>query len=101
MRKIRIVAALMGFAAVASFTIAPAEAKRRPDPVKRAISRVFLAGQIQAADRDSYLDTYRAAIRLRPKLGFTRARELGYVIDTLRTIAMRLLGAKKPLSVKR
>jgi len=89
MRKIRIVAALMGFAAVASFTIAPAEAKRRPDPVKRAISRVFLAGQIQAADRDSYLDTYRAAIRLRPKLGFTRARELGYVIDTLRTIARR------------
>jgi hypothetical protein len=79
----------MAFAAVALFTIAPAEAARRHDPVKRSISRAFLAGQIQAADRDRYLDTYRSALRLRPKLGFTRARELGYVVDTVRAIARR------------
>jgi hypothetical protein len=61
----------------------------RSDPVKRAISRALLAGQIQSGDRDRYLKIYRAAIRLESKLGFTRARELGNVIDTLRLIARR------------
>jgi hypothetical protein len=88
MRKIRIVAAFTAFAAFAPASVAPAEA-RRPDPVKRAISQAFLAGQIQVTDRDRYLDIYKAARRLRPKLGFTRARELGYVIDTVRAIGRR------------
>jgi hypothetical protein len=61
------------------------------DPVKRAISRALLAGDIQAGDRASYLDVYRAAVRLRQRLSFTRARELSYVIDTLRNIARRKL----------
>jgi hypothetical protein len=61
----------------------------RSDPVRRAISRALLAGQIEPGDRDRYLKIYRSAVRLRPRLGFTRARELGYVIDTLRRIARR------------
>jgi hypothetical protein len=61
----------------------------RADPVKRAVSRALLAGQIQAGDRDRYLKIYGGAVRLRSRLGFTRARELGHVIDTLRLIARR------------
>jgi hypothetical protein len=61
----------------------------RRDPVKRAISRALLAGEMQAGDRDRYLNIYRAAVRLRSRLGLTRARELGYVIDTVRLIARR------------
>jgi D-glucuronyl C5-epimerase-like protein len=61
----------------------------RRDPVKRALSRALLAGQIQPGDRDRYLEIYRAAVRLRPRLGLTRARELGYAIDTLRLISQR------------
>ena len=68
----------------------------RRDPVKRALSRALLAGEIQPGDRDRYLKIYRAAVRLRSRLGLTRARELGYVIDTL-----RLIGRRKQLSASR
>lgn len=68
----------------------------RADPVKRAISRALLAGQIQPGDRDRYLKIYGASVRLRSRLPFTRARELSHVIDTLRLIArQKLLSASR------
>jgi hypothetical protein len=71
---------------------APAEAHRaenakRVDPVRQAIKRAFLAGEIESTDADRYLETYRDASHLRPRLPLQRARELGYVIDTVRRIA--------------
>jgi hypothetical protein len=61
----------------------------RKDPVKSAVARAELAGQIQPGDRDRYLAIYRDAVRLRPRLPLTRARELQSVITTLRTIAQK------------
>jgi D-glucuronyl C5-epimerase-like protein len=61
----------------------------RADPVKRAISRTLLAGQIQPGDRDRYLKIYGDSVGLRTRLPLIRARELGYVIATLRLIAGR------------
>jgi D-glucuronyl C5-epimerase-like protein len=73
---------------------APAEARqakaaKRIDPVQRAVKQAFLGGKIEAADSDRYLETYRAAVNLRPRLPLQRSRELAYVINTLRRLAHR------------
>jgi hypothetical protein len=68
----------------------------RRDPVKAAIAKALLAGQIQPGDRDRYLKVYRDAVNLRPRLPRVRARELEGVIATLRSIAV-----KKTLSASR
>lgn len=68
------------------------------DPVRRALSRALLAGQLAPGDHDRYLHIYQAAVHLRPRLPFVRERELAYVIGTLRRIARegRLSASRMP-----
>jgi hypothetical protein len=66
-----------------------AKAAKRTDPVRRAVNQALLTGQIEAGAADRYIDIYRAAVRMRPRLPSQRARELGYVISTVRRLAHR------------
>jgi hypothetical protein len=100
MRQMAFLAALTALAI--SALAPPAEAReagtKRVDPVRKAVKRAFLAGQIDAPAADRYLEIYRDAVRLRPRLPFQRARELAYVITTLRNLAhaKRLNAARMP-----
>jgi hypothetical protein len=68
-----------------------------PDPVKRAVSRAFAAGSIDAETRDRYLGSWSAALRTYRALRGQRRAELGYVIATIRRLAAaRRLAARMP-----
>jgi hypothetical protein len=84
MRQTSLLAALL---VLATSVLAPsAVAKKRVDPVRQAVKRASVAGEIDAATADRYLEIYKSAVRLRPRLPFVRERELSYVIDVLRRL---------------
>jgi D-glucuronyl C5-epimerase C-terminus len=73
-------------------------ARKGADPVRRALGNALLRGQIDPAAASRYRSDYSAALRLRKRLPFVRARELGYVIDVLRRFGRtkRLSPARMP-----
>jgi D-glucuronyl C5-epimerase-like protein len=103
MRQTVLGGTLAAFALVAIAFATPAGAEnvkssKRLDPVRQAVKRAFLTGEIEAADTERYLKAYRDAVRLRPRLPALGARELGYVIATVRRLADagRLNAARMP-----
>ena len=103
MRQLTLAAALIALSASALTNPGTAGAERvssakRLDPVRQAVKRAFLAGRIEPADADRYLQVYGDALNLRPRLSFQRQRELAYVITTLRRIASdgRLSASRMP-----
>jgi D-glucuronyl C5-epimerase-like protein len=71
----------------------------RADPVRRTIQRAFQSNSIDAATRDGYLRSWSAALGTYRRLSGQRRAELGYVIGTIRSLAVqkRLTGRLAPL----
>jgi hypothetical protein len=76
---------------------APKRASRTPavrisrggDPVKRTVQRAFATNAIDAATRDAYLRSWSAALGSYRGLRGQRRVELGYVIGTLQSLAVK------------
>jgi hypothetical protein len=72
---------------------------RGGDPVRKTVESAFKAQAIDAPTRDGYLRSWSAALRAYSGLGGQRRLELGYVIGTIRSLAVqkRLTGRLAPL----
>jgi hypothetical protein len=64
-------------------------AKKRSDPVRRAIQSALASERINPQDAARYHEIYARALRVGGKLGLQRGRELRYVIGVVRRIAAR------------
>ena len=86
-------------ACAAALPARPAGA-RKPDPVTHDDRpRAWRAGRIDAEQRAAYLASYSAARRTLRALSGQRRAELGYVLDTLRSLARqkRLTARLRPM----
>jgi hypothetical protein len=72
---------------------------RAGDPVRKTVQQAFKAQAIDATTRDGYLRSWSAALGVYRRLGGQRRLELGYVIGTIRALAVqkRLSGRLAPL----
>jgi hypothetical protein len=72
---------------------------RAADPVRQTVQRAFAAKAIDATTRDGYLRSWSSALGTYRGLSGQRRLELGYVIGTLRSFAVkkRLSGRLAPL----
>lgn len=94
-----LVALVAALAAAATAPPPAAAAARKADPVKTTIVRAAANGAIDAQQRADYLESYSAARRTLRGLSGQRRAELGYVLDTLRSLARqkRLTARLRPM----
>jgi hypothetical protein len=83
----------------ATMLASPASGARKPDPVRTTIDRALTAGRIDAEQRAAYLASYSKARRTLAGLSGQRKAELGYVLDTVRSLARqkRLTSRLRPM----
>jgi hypothetical protein len=80
-------------------TLRSVRSARVGDPVRQTVERAFKAQAIDAPTRDGYLRSWSSGLGVYRRLGGQRRLELGYVIGTIRALAVqkRLSGRLAPL----